>query len=76
LLSYLNDDGQSIEPEWYVPILPMILVNGGEGIGTGWSSMIPNYNPRDIVRNLKLMMNGENVETMHPWYRGFNVILC
>ncbi|KAJ3363539.1 DNA topoisomerase 2 [Kappamyces sp. JEL0680] len=43
LLNYLNDDGQSIEPEWYIPILPMILVNGGEGIGTGWSTAIPNY---------------------------------
>ena len=33
----------------YMPILPMVLVNGSEGIGTGWSTFIPNYNPRDIV---------------------------
>ena len=38
LLNYLHDDGQSIEPEWYLPILPMILVNGSEGIGTGEST--------------------------------------
>ena len=43
LLTYLNDDGQNIEPEWYLPILPLILVNGSEGIGTGWSSSLPNY---------------------------------
>lgn len=46
LLNYLNDDGQSIEPEWYIPILPMLLVNGGDGIGTGWSTAIPNYKYR------------------------------
>ncbi|PPR98423.1 hypothetical protein GOBAR_AA22235 [Gossypium barbadense] len=51
LLDYLNEDGQSIEPSWYVPVIPMVLVNGSEGIGTGWSSYIPNYNPRDIVAN-------------------------
>lgn len=72
ILTYLNDDGQSIEPEWYVPILPLVLVNGGEGIGTGWSSFVANYNPRDIIENLRRMMNGQEPEKMHPWYRGFN----
>ncbi|KAL6655583.1 hypothetical protein ACP70R_006409 [Stipagrostis hirtigluma subsp. patula] len=71
LLNYLNEDGQSIEPNWYVPILPMVLVNGSEGIGTGWSTYIPNYNPRDIVANLRRLLNNEDTEPMHPWYRGF-----
>uniref|UniRef100_A0A0D9VJV1 DNA topoisomerase 2 n=1 Tax=Leersia perrieri TaxID=77586 RepID=A0A0D9VJV1_9ORYZ len=71
LLNYLNEDGQSIEPTWYVPILPMVLVNGSEGIGTGWSTYIPNYNPRDIVANLRRLLNNEPVEPMDPWYRGF-----
>lgn len=73
LLKYLNDDGQSIEPEWYIPIIPMVLVNGGEGIGTGWMTSIPNFNPRDIVRNLERMMDGEEPVLMHPWYHGFRV---
>ncbi|CAN6253652.1 unnamed protein product [Urochloa humidicola] len=71
LLNYLNEDGQSIEPSWYVPILPMVLVNGSEGIGTGWSTYIPNYNPRDIVANLRRLLNDEDTVPMHPWYRGF-----
>ncbi|RLN08265.1 DNA topoisomerase 2 isoform X2 [Panicum miliaceum] len=71
LLNYLNEDGQSIEPSWYVPILPMVLVNGSEGIGTGWSTYIPNYNPRDIVANLRRLLNDESTVPMHPWYRGF-----
>ncbi len=41
-----------IEPNSYVPILPMVLVNGAEGIGTGWSTSIPCFNPSDIVKNL------------------------
>ncbi|EMR11038.1 hypothetical protein PNEG_00635 [Pneumocystis murina B123] len=75
LLDYLNDDGQSIEPVWYVPIIPLILVNGSEGIGTGWSSYIPNFNPIDLVDNIRRMMNGEELRPMHPWYRGFNGII-
>jgi len=42
-----------------MPILPTVLVNGAEGIGTGWSTSIPNYNPHDIVNNIKRLMNGE-----------------
>ncbi|CAD6242848.1 unnamed protein product [Miscanthus lutarioriparius] len=71
LLNYLNEDGQSIEPTWYMPILPMVLVNGSEGIGTGWSTFIPNYNPRDIVANLRRLLNEESTVPMHPWYKGF-----
>ncbi|XP_027113751.1 DNA topoisomerase 2 [Coffea eugenioides] len=71
LLDYLNEDGQSIEPTWYMPIIPMVLVNGSEGIGTGWSSYIPNYNPRDIIANIRRLLNNEPMEPMEPWYRGF-----
>ncbi|KAM0917024.1 hypothetical protein ACQ4PT_009770 [Festuca glaucescens] len=71
LLNYLNEDGQSIEPSWFVPIIPMVLVNGSEGIGTGWSSYVPNYNPRDIIANLKRLLKDEPVEPMDPWYKGF-----
>ena len=42
-----------------MPILPMVLVNGGHGIGTGWSTDVPSYNPRDIVDNLKRLMEHE-----------------
>ncbi|OWM78385.1 DNA topoisomerase 2 [Punica granatum] len=71
LLDYLNEDGVSIEPTWFVPIIPTVLVNGSEGIGTGWSSYIPNYNPRDIINNVRRLLNGEMMEPMDPWYRGF-----
>ncbi|KAL6562734.1 hypothetical protein OROGR_003741 [Orobanche gracilis] len=75
LLDYMNEDGQSIEPTWYVPVIPTVLVNGSEGIGTGWSSYIPNYNPRDIVANVRRMLNDEEMVPMDPWYRGFTGVI-
>ena len=58
VLSFLEEEGLSIEPKYYLPIIPMSLVNGAEGIGTGWSTFIPQFNPRKIVENIKIMMLG------------------
>jgi len=71
ILNYLDDDGMKIEPEYYVPIIPLILVNGGEGIGTGYSSFVPCYNPKDIVENMKRCINDEELKDLHPWYPNF-----
>ena len=49
VLKFLDDDGQTIEPEWYISVLPHILCNGALGIGSGYSTNIPNYNPEDIA---------------------------
>jgi DNA topoisomerase-2 len=49
ILNYLDEDGLSIEPDYYLPIIPMILVNGAIGIGTGYSTNIPQFNPEDII---------------------------
>ncbi len=71
LLTYNTDDEHTIEPETYVPVVPMVLINGADGIGTGWSTSIPNYNPEDIVDNLRLLMAGEPMKPMTPWFRDF-----
>jgi len=73
LLNYLEDDGVKIEPDFYVPTLPMLLINGSEGIGTGWSTNIPTYNPEDIIQNLKRLIKDEDseIKEMTPWCRGF-----
>ena len=52
-----------------MPILPLVLVNGADGIGTGWSTSIPNYSPRDIVANLQALLDGRPVTPMKPWYK-------
>lgn len=71
VLKYLEEDGLSIEPEWYCPVIPMVLVNGSDGIGTGWSSSVPCYNPRDLIRSVKSLLAGKPMEPIRPWYRGF-----
>lgn len=71
LLAYKTDDGVAIEPEFYVPVIPMVLVNGAEGIGTGWSSSVCNYNPREIISNLRRKIAGDSMLPMLPWYNGF-----
>ncbi|KAJ3300106.1 DNA topoisomerase 2 [Borealophlyctis nickersoniae] len=71
LLKYQTEENMTIEPEWYIPILPLVLVNGAEGIGTGWSTSIPNYNPRDIVENIRRYLRKEPLVKMHPWYKHF-----
>ena len=55
----------------YMPVLPMVLVNGSSGIGTGYSTSVPNYNPREIVANIKRITSGEAPLPMHPWYKNF-----
>merc|ERR1719397_759522 len=49
----------------------MILVNGALGIGTGWSTAIPNFNPSDIIKNIRRKLVGDEWNTMRPYYRGF-----
>jgi DNA topoisomerase-2 len=71
ILTYLDDDGRSIEPEYYMPTLPMILVNGSEGIGTGFSCYVPPFNPEDIKQNILNYTRGQGLTKMKPWFRGF-----
>jgi len=73
LLDYLDDDGQSIEPKFYVPTLPIILINGACGIGTGFSTDIPCFNPDDIKDRLLRLVEDEDsdIEELTPWYKGF-----
>ena len=75
ILEYLNDDGLSVEPIYYAPIIPMVLVNGSKGIGTGFSTDIMCYNPLQIIQYLKnklLLIDDEDEELEFiPYYEGF-----
>ncbi len=72
ILDYLDDDGTCVEPIYYVPIIPMILVNGSIGIGTGFSTSIPCYNPKEIIQYIKNKINNTEKEIhMIPYYHGF-----
>ena len=74
VLTYRDDDGLLVEPEWYAPILPMLLVNGARGIGTGYSTSIPPYNPRQLRSMLTAWLSGIDDaldEKMTPYFQGF-----
>lgn len=73
LLDMVIDEGETVEPKYYIPIIPMILVNGCKaGIGTGWSTSIPSYNPIDIINCIKHWLTDKPIPELIPWYRGFN----
>jgi DNA topoisomerase-2 len=75
ILKYLDDDGLSVEPLYYAPIIPMILVNGSKGIGTGFSTDIMCYNPLEIIAYLKSKLVLETMQAVapefSPYYEGF-----
>ena len=71
VLKYLDDDGRPIEPEYYVPILPTVLINGTEGIGTGFSCYVPPFNPKDICENIERAISGQSLKEMKPWFDKF-----
>jgi len=75
ILHYTDDDGVKVEPETYLPVLPMLLVNGSLGIGTGFSTDVPPFHPLQVVNQLRTRLRGE-VEslaevTLDPWWFGF-----
>lgn len=72
VLKYLDDDGFPVEPVYYMPIIPMLLVNGSCGIGTGFSTNIMCYNVVDIIQYIQNKIDNviENVK-VRPFYQGF-----
>tara|TARA_Y100001954_G_scaffold165062_1_gene175181 strand:- start:18104 stop:21325 length:3222 start_codon:yes stop_codon:yes gene_type:complete len=71
VLRYLEDDGTPIEPDFFVPVLPMVLINGTEGIGTGFSTFVPPYKPEDVRANVARCIRGEEMVPMIPFFNGF-----
>lgn len=77
ILDYHYDEGKRVEPCAYVPIVPMVLVNGAHGIGSGFSTHVPCFNPLDVMDATKAWIDakaGEKefvLQELVPWYRGF-----
>ena len=72
ILQYLDDDGLPVEPIFYIPIIPMVLVNGAEGIGTGFSTKIPCFNPKVLIQYIRdVIMHKEPNKLLVPYYKGF-----
>ena len=73
ILNHLDDDGTPVQPDFYAPIIPMVLVNGGKGIGTGFSYEGLCYNPKQIIDYLKnkLLKKDLSSNVIEPYYEGF-----
>ena len=72
ILDYNNDDGMMVEPVYYLPIIPMVLVNGIKGIGTGFSTEILPYNPITIIQYTINKIKGlDNSMVFTPYWHGF-----
>ena len=71
LLDYIEDDGEKIEPIFYLPIVPIILINGAEGIGTGFSTLVPTYDLNDIVIWFKNKLVGKQTINLEPKANNF-----
>lgn len=72
IVDYLNEENQNIEPKYYIPILPMVLINGCEGIGTGWSTTVYPHRVEEIIELVKKRLVGlQAIEDMKPGWQGF-----
>ena len=78
VLKWREDDGATVEPWHFLPVVPMVLVNSANGIGTGFSTQVPCYDPRDLVDRLLTLLDADPEDPdatalapLHPWYRGF-----
>ena len=70
-LTVVEDDGILVEPKFYAPVIPMVLVNGMTGIGTGFSTNIPQHNPLDIIDSIEKKLDGGSFTDIKPWFNGF-----
>ena len=75
LLKYIDDDGDLVEPEYYLPVVPLLAINGSVGIGTGYSTNIPPHKPDDIICLLRHRLEGSMASLaghpLDPWWFGF-----
>lgn len=71
ILKYQEEDGVRIEPEYYIPIIPTVLINGSQGVGTGYASKILGYKPEDVKNAVISVMDGKKVKPLVPWFKGF-----
>ena len=75
LLKYVDDDGDLVEPEYYLPVVPLLAINGSLGIGTGYSTDVPPHKPDEVACLLRKRLDGSLATLanypLDPWWFGF-----
>ena len=76
ILKHIDDDVEIVEPEYYQPVVPLLVINGAVGIGTGFSTNIPPHNPSDVLSLLRDRLHLRRSTLagliLQPWWYGFN----
>lgn len=74
IFDHVMSQGMAVEPKYFTPILPLVLVNGAEGMGTGHSCYILSYNPEEIRQSILKLLDGKKLKpnALIPWWNGFN----
>jgi len=65
------EEGEEIEPKFFLPIIPAVLLNGGSGIAVGFATNILNRNPAELVEACIAVLNGKKCPEVRPWVNGF-----
>ena len=71
LLDPRYDEGEQIEPAYFLPIIPTVLLNGSSGIAVGFASDILNRNPLDLIEACLSSLKGKSFDRIRPWYKDF-----
>jgi DNA topoisomerase-2 len=65
------EEGEEIEPKFFLPIIPTVLLNGGSGIAVGFATNILNRHPIDLIDACVDALDGRPIRELRPWIRGF-----
>ena len=71
LVDARHEEGEEIEPKFFLPIIPTVLLNGGSGIAVGFATNILNRNPVDLIEACLASLDGKELPTLNPWIKGF-----
>jgi DNA gyrase/topoisomerase IV subunit A len=78
IMQFNMSSGDKIEPKFFIPILPTVLINGAQGMGTGHATMIMSYNPTEIKEAVLKLLAGKKLSNydLTPWFNGFKGEVC
>ena len=71
LLDNKIEEGEKIEPEHFLPIVPTVILNGTSGIAVGFATNILNRNPKDVIDSCISILNNKRMKVLAPWIQEF-----
>lgn len=72
LLQNQIEEGNEIEPKFFLPIIPTVLLNGSSGIAVGFATNILNRNPVDLVDACLRVIAGKKAGSLLPWWKEYS----